>query len=105
MVPKKRKPSRSKTTKPSRRAKPRTNLCPKARPLRMPSMINPMLATLVDEPFSNQDWIFETKWDGFRAVCFIEKNHTRLVSRNQLDMTHQYPELSKIAKQVNAKEA
>ena len=64
-----------------------------------------MLATLVDEPFSNPEWIFETKWDGFRAVCFIQKNSARFVSRNQLDMTHQYPELRSVGKQVNAKEA
>ena len=64
-----------------------------------------MLATLVDEPFSNPEWIFETKWDGFRALCFIQKNSARFVSRNQLDMTHQYPELRSVGKQVNAKEA
>jgi len=32
-----------------------------ARAARMPVKINPMLATLVDEPFSDTDWIFETK--------------------------------------------
>lgn len=64
-----------------------------------------MLATLVDEPFSNPEWIFETKWDGFRATCFIKDGAARLVSRNQLDMTFQYPELNGIGKQVKAKEA
>src|SRR5438045_6557165 len=80
-------------------------LCPSARAARMPDVIHPMLATLVDEPFSNPEWIFETKWDGFRAVCLIENNHARFVSRNQLDMTHQYPELRSVGKQVKAKEA
>lgn len=64
-----------------------------------------MLATLVDEPFSNPDWVFETKWDGFRAVCFVRHGKAQFVSRNQLDMTHQYPELVGLAGQVNAKEA
>lgn len=71
----------------------------------MPAVIHPMLATLVDDPFSHPDWVFETKWDGFRAVCFVKKGKSRLVSRNQLDMTHQYPELANLAQQVKAKEA
>ena len=80
-------------------------ICPRARTARMPAVIQPMLATLVDAPFSNPEWIFETKWDGFRAICFVERNHARFVSRNQLDMTHQYPELRNVGQQVDAKEA
>ncbi len=64
-----------------------------------------MLATLVDDPFSDPDWIFETKWDGFRSVCFIKNGKARFVSRNQIEMTPQYPELANIAKQIDAKEA
>ncbi len=81
------------------------HLCPGARAARMPSIVHPMLATLVDDPFSNPEWIFETKWDGFRAVCFIQNSNARFVSRNQLDMTHQYPELVEVGKQVGAREA
>lgn len=64
-----------------------------------------MLATLVDEPFSDPNWIFETKWDGFRSVCFVRNGKARFVSRNQIDMTPQYPELVRVAEQINAKEA
>jgi len=71
----------------------------------MPSVIHPMLATLVDDPFSDPEWIFETKWDGFRSVCFIKDGKARFVSRNQIEMTPQYPELTKVAKQIAAKEA
>lgn len=71
----------------------------------MPSAIKPMLATLVDDPFSDPDWLFETKWDGVRAVCFISKGRARFVSRNQIEMTGQYPELAGIADQVNASQA
>ncbi len=71
----------------------------------MPEVIHPMLATLVDEPFSNPEWIFETKWDGFRSVCFIRNGKARFVSRNQIEMTSQYPELERIANQVDAREA
>ncbi len=71
----------------------------------MPQIIHPMLATLVDEPFSDPEWIFETKWDGFRSVCFVRNGRARFVSRNQLEMTAQYPELAPLAKQIDAKEA
>lgn len=80
-------------------------ICAAARKTRMPSVIHPMLATLVDDPFSDPDWIFETKWDGFRSVCFIKNGKARFVSRNQIEMTPQYPELANIAKQIDAKEA
>ena len=80
-------------------------ICSAARKTRMPEIIHPMLATLVDEPFSDPEWIFETKWDGFRSVCFIRNGQARLVSRNQIEMTPQYPELKAIPKQINAKEA
>jgi bifunctional non-homologous end joining protein LigD len=79
--------------------------CPGARLARMPAVIKPMLATLVDEPFSDPDWIFETKWDGFRSVCFLKAGKAQFVSRNLLDMTPQYPELAKIGDQVKADQA
>jgi bifunctional non-homologous end joining protein LigD len=80
-------------------------LCPTARAARMPGIIHPMLATLVDDPFSDPEWIFETKWDGFRSVCFVKDGRARFVSRNQIEMTAQYPELADVGKQVEAKEA
>ena len=71
----------------------------------MPAIVHPMLATLVDEPFSDPNWVFETKWDGFRSVCFVQNKKARLVSRNQIEMTPQYPELANLAKQFDAKQA
>lgn len=80
-------------------------ICPAARTTRMPAEIRPMLATLVDEPFSDPDWIFETKWDGFRSICFVHNGDARFVSRNQIEMTPQYPELAKVGTQIAAREA
>src|SRR5438067_3741491 len=80
-------------------------ICSAARATRMPAEIHPMLATLVDNPFSDPDWTFETKWDGFRSICFISAGKARFVSRNQIEMTPQYPELHEIAKQIAAKQA
>ena len=71
----------------------------------MPAKIHPMLATSVDEPFDGDDWLFEIKWDGYRAVAFIENGKVRLVSRNQNDLTQRYPELKDLPQFVNAKSA
>jgi bifunctional non-homologous end joining protein LigD len=89
------------TKKTAKSAKP----CVKARAQSMPTVIRPMLATSIDEPFSHPDWVFETKWDGFRAICFINDGKSRLVSRSQLEMTSQYPELTRLASQFDAQEA
>ncbi|HEY6045131.1 MAG TPA: non-homologous end-joining DNA ligase [Pyrinomonadaceae bacterium] len=64
-----------------------------------------MLATLVDESFSDPDWVFETKWDGFRSLCYLQDGRVRLMSRNQIEMTPQYPELENLAKQFKARQA
>lgn len=72
---------------------------------RMPSKIEPMKAVLVDEAFSRKGWIFENKWDGVRAVCFLKNGKIELISRNQKDMTLRYPELEDIPASLAAKEA
>lgn len=71
----------------------------------MPTEIYPMLATPTGEPFDGPDWLFEIKWDGYRAVAFIEAGKARLVSRNQNELTHRYPELKDLPKFVKAKNA
>jgi bifunctional non-homologous end joining protein LigD len=71
----------------------------------MPTAIHPMLATSVDEPFDDPEWLFEIKWDGYRAVAFITKGKVRLVSRNQNDLTAQYPELHSLPEYVRAETA
>jgi len=63
----------------------------------MPDVIRPMLATSIERPFDNPDWLFEIKWDGYRAVAFVQKGATRLVSRNQNDLTKEFPELQDLA--------
>ncbi|HYN16104.1 MAG TPA: non-homologous end-joining DNA ligase [Terriglobales bacterium] len=68
----------------------------------MPAVIHPMLATLVDKPFDDDEWLFEIKWDGYRAVAFLDAGKVRLVSRNQNDLTGEYPELRGLADYVRA---
>ncbi len=71
----------------------------------MPSTIHPMLAESIEQPFDSPDWLFEIKWDGYRAVAFVENGSVRLVSRNQNDLTGRYPELKDLARFIKAKNA
>jgi bifunctional non-homologous end joining protein LigD len=71
----------------------------------MPRTIHPMLATLVDEPFDDEQWLFEVKWDGYRAITFLDGRSTRLVSRNQNDLTSAYPELHSLGDFLKARTA
>ena len=71
----------------------------------MPTAIHPMLATSVDQPFDDPEWLFEIKWDGYRAIAFIAKGKVRLVSRNQNDLTAQFPELHDLPDLIQAETA
>ncbi|MGC2184996.1 MAG: non-homologous end-joining DNA ligase, partial [Terriglobales bacterium] len=68
----------------------------------MPTAIHPMLATSIDDPFDDPEWLFEIKWDGYRAIAFISKGKVRLVSRNQNDLTGQFSELQNIPTSIKA---
>ena len=71
----------------------------------MPTAVHPMLASISEQPFDDPNWLFEIKWDGYRAVAFVEKGSVRLVSRNQNDLTPRYPELRVLPKLVKAEAA
>jgi bifunctional non-homologous end joining protein LigD len=53
--------------------------------------LRPMLATLTDKPFDDPDWVFETKWDGFRAMAKVAPGHASLYSRNLIDISKKFP--------------
>ena len=71
----------------------------------MPTVIHPMLATPTAKAFDDPDWLFEIKWDGYRAVAFIDDGRARLVSRTQNDLTAQFPELGTLPQFVKARRA
>lgn len=56
-----------------------------------PWVVKPMLCTLVDEPFSRDGWLFEIKWDGYRAIGSKHKDAVELYSRNGNDFLEKYP--------------
>ncbi|HEY1801234.1 MAG TPA: non-homologous end-joining DNA ligase [Terriglobales bacterium] len=71
----------------------------------MPTQIRPMLALSIEKPFDGAEWMFEIKWDGYRAVSFIENGSVRQMSRTNNDLSGRYPELQVLPKFVNAKTA
>ncbi len=62
-----------------------------ARRAPFPERIKPMLATLVDEPFDRKGWLFEVKWDGYRAIADVRQKRPRLYSRRGLPLGAKYP--------------
>lgn len=65
-----------------------------SRKARFPKSVSPMLAGLVDRPFTRQGWIYEPKLDGIRAVSFILNGQATLKSRGGLDLTDRYPSIA-----------
>ena len=71
----------------------------------MPAAIQPMLASIAEDPFDDPNWLFEIKWDGYRVISFVENGKVRMVSRNQNDLGPRYPELRELPNLVNANSA
>lgn len=60
----------------------------------MPHDVKPMLATLTDKAFDDQDWLFEIKWDGYRAVAEVDGG-VRLYSRNLQPFNEKFAPVAK----------
>ena len=76
-----------------------------ARKADMPAAIEPMLATLVEKAPRGAEWLYEIKWDGIRAISFLEREEVRITSRSGLRCERQYPELAVIPHQLAAQQA
>jgi bifunctional non-homologous end joining protein LigD len=60
-----------------------------------------MLATLVDEPFDDDNWLFEIKWDGYRAIGSVINGKTELYSRNNISFKEKYFPVSEALKDLD----
>jgi bifunctional non-homologous end joining protein LigD len=76
-----------------------------ARKASMPSRLEPMLATLADHPFSDPNWLFEIKWDGVRALAWIDEGALTLRARSGADITGRYPELASLPTALSVRQA
>jgi len=70
------------------------NNYPEARKATVPERVKPMLTTLVDDPFDGEDWIFEIKWDGYRAIGSAVNGKADLYSRNNISFKERYGPIS-----------
>jgi bifunctional non-homologous end joining protein LigD len=68
---------------------------------RMPAAVKPMLATLVDEPFDDPNWVYEVKWDGYRAIASVNKGEVELYSRNNKTFNEKFYPIHKALQQWN----
>jgi len=69
-------------------------LIKKGRREAMPSDVIPMLSTLTDEPFNDKDWIFEIKWDGYRALAYVNGSKATLMSRKNLSFNNKFSSIA-----------
>ncbi len=65
-----------------------------------PEHYQPMLAELTDDPFRREGWLFEIKWDGFRAIGEVHSDRVRLYSRNQADFLEAFPPVVEDLKKI-----
>ena len=61
---------------------------------KIPFHVAPMLATLVEKPFSKANWVFEEKYDGVRMLAYKEGSKVSLISRNAIKRSDRYPHIA-----------
>ncbi|CAN5640294.1 DNA ligase D [soil metagenome] len=72
----------------------------------LPEFISPMKATAVDKAFSDADWLFELKLDGYRVEAVVHDGRVRLWTRNKQDAATYFPDLAAAAPSwIRAREA
>ena len=83
------------------REKTAIEIVAKGKAMPMPVNIEPMLATLVTAPVNEQGWLYEMKWDGYRAVAFIQNGKVDICSRNKKSFNQKFYPLHEVLKQWN----
>lgn len=70
-----------------------------------PEQLEPMFASLGKLPANPEQWGYEFKWDGIRAICYSNGKKIRIDSRNLIDITYRYPEFYDLAKALGGRSA
>jgi len=66
----------------------------------MPELVRPMLATTGTVPAKDDGWAYEMKWDGVRAVVYVDGGRARVLTRNDREVAATYPELRAMAESL-----
>ncbi|HTF22129.1 MAG TPA: DNA ligase D [Chryseolinea sp.] len=85
----------------SRSATRRTTTLPPAGNDSFPKAVMPMLATLVDKPFHEPGWVYEIKWDGYRALGLVHNGDVNLLSRNSKSFNDKFYPIHAALKEWN----
>jgi len=67
---------------------------------KLKTFIQPMLAGIAKNPFDDKDWLFEIKWDGYRAIAEIGKEKIQFYSRNGLDFSERFAAIYQALKKI-----
>src|SRR3954468_8340071 len=67
----------------------------------LPTGFSPMLATLVDKPFDADNWLFEVKWDGYRAVAHCQGKQVSVISRNNKSFNEKFYPITAALEKLN----
>ncbi|HEY1266200.1 MAG TPA: DNA ligase D [Candidatus Binatia bacterium] len=78
---------------------------PLARPAKLPAFVEPELTTLIDVVPEGEEWLYEIKFDGYRALCRIEDRRARFFTREGNDWTERFGDLAAAAAGLPLKEA
>jgi bifunctional non-homologous end joining protein LigD len=66
----------------------------------MPELVRPMLAVAGSMPERDDGWSYEFKWDGVRAIVYVDGGRPRVLTRNDRDVSATYPELRAMAESL-----
>ncbi|MCI0750706.1 MAG: non-homologous end-joining DNA ligase [Flammeovirgaceae bacterium] len=66
------------------------------------SFVEPMLSESSDKPPRGEDYVYEVKWDGIRALTSVSDGQVKIMTRNQHDVTKKFPELLDVSKSFRA---
>jgi bifunctional non-homologous end joining protein LigD len=69
----------------------------------LPTLVRPMLCRAGPLPADDEGWAYELKWDGVRAIAYVEGGRVRLLSRTDRDITTTYPELRRLGEALGAR--
>lgn len=81
------------------------NKQPRIKKSKMPVIINPQLATIVERPPEGKQWLHEIKFDGYRILCFINNGKVKLMTRSHQDWTKKFDYLVNYIQKLNLKDS
>jgi bifunctional non-homologous end joining protein LigD len=71
----------------------------------VPQRVEPIIPTWIKEPFDDPEWLFDFKYDGFRALYYLEQGRCRFISRNGNPLTRFCTLAERVAAEIEVDDA